>query len=152
MVGPEAGLAAAALAPAGLAAGEPAAPDEAAAAAAELAAAGLAAAAELGAPTGADAPPQAASAPPSSSAGRIRKPRIRPLLIQCCALEYPRPAMALQHDEYDFICAGSGAAGLAGALTAAAQGARVLLLEKAERLGGGTAYSYGAMWAGRSEE
>jgi 3-oxosteroid 1-dehydrogenase len=56
--------------------------------------------------------------------------------------------MALQHDEYDFICAGSGAAGLAGALTAAAQGARVLLLEKAERLGGGTAYSYGAMWAG----
>ncbi|MFI5266399.1 MAG: FAD-dependent oxidoreductase [Chloroflexota bacterium] len=50
--------------------------------------------------------------------------------------------------EYDWICVGSGAAGLAGALTGALSGARVLVLEKSQRLGGGTAYSYGAMWAG----
>ena len=54
----------------------------------------------------------------------------------------------IERDEYDWICVGSGAAGLAGALTAGLQGARVLVLEKADRLGGGTAYSYGAMWAG----
>lgn len=56
--------------------------------------------------------------------------------------------MAIRSDEYDLICVGSGAAGLAGALSAALTGAKVLLLEKASRFGGGTAYSYGAMWAG----
>jgi 3-oxosteroid 1-dehydrogenase len=51
-------------------------------------------------------------------------------------------------EEYDWICVGSGAAGLSGALTGALEGGRVLVLEKCDRLGGGTAYSYGAMWAG----
>ncbi|HVA26327.1 MAG TPA: FAD-dependent oxidoreductase [Chloroflexota bacterium] len=56
--------------------------------------------------------------------------------------------MTIQRAEYDWICVGSGAAGLSGALTAALEGAHVLVLEKADRFGGGTAYSYGAMWAG----
>ncbi|WP_448586804.1 FAD-dependent oxidoreductase [Thermaurantiacus sp.] len=47
----------------------------------------------------------------------------------------------------DVIVVGSGAAGLAAALAAAAAGASVLLLEKAETLGGTTAVSGGVIWA-----
>jgi succinate dehydrogenase/fumarate reductase flavoprotein subunit len=50
--------------------------------------------------------------------------------------------------EYDWICIGSGAAGLASAASAAEQGATTLVLEKAPVLGGATAYSYGSLWAG----
>jgi 3-oxosteroid 1-dehydrogenase len=50
--------------------------------------------------------------------------------------------------EYDWICVGSGASGLAGAIAAADQGARTLVLEKEPVLGGATAYSYGSLWAG----
>ena len=41
---------------------------------------------------------------------------------------------------------GTGAAGLSAALTAAAQGSEVLVLEKTEFLGGTTAYSAGTCW------
>jgi 3-oxosteroid 1-dehydrogenase len=50
--------------------------------------------------------------------------------------------------EYDWICIGSGASGLASAASAAEQGAATLVLEKAPVLGGATAYSYGSLWAG----
>lgn len=48
----------------------------------------------------------------------------------------------------DWICVGSGAAGLGGALSAAALGGRVAVVEKGDRLGGATAYSYGSLWCG----
>src|SRR5712691_7333546 len=50
--------------------------------------------------------------------------------------------------QYDLICVGSGAAGCAAALAAADAGLSVCLLEKADRLGGGTAYSLGSLWVG----
>ena len=49
---------------------------------------------------------------------------------------------------FDLLCVGSGAAGCAAALAAADAGLRVCLLEKADQLGGGTAYSLGSLWAG----
>jgi len=48
--------------------------------------------------------------------------------------------------EYDVIVAGSGAGGLAAAITAAHQGLSVLVVEKAERFGGTTARSGGWIW------
>ncbi|MET4134267.1 FAD-dependent oxidoreductase [Pseudarthrobacter sp. PvP090] len=48
--------------------------------------------------------------------------------------------------EVDLLVLGTGAAGLSAALTAAAQGSEVLVLEKTEFLGGTTAYSAGTCW------
>ena len=50
-------------------------------------------------------------------------------------------------ESFDLIVLGSGAAGLAAAVTAAHSGARVLVLEQAEVLGGTTAWSGGWVWA-----
>lgn len=47
----------------------------------------------------------------------------------------------------DLLVVGSGAAGLAGAVTAAHHGLDVVLVEKAPVLGGATAWSGGWMWA-----
>lgn len=51
-------------------------------------------------------------------------------------------------DKYDIIVVGSGIAGLSTALAAATLGLSVVVLEKADKIGGGTAISYGAMWVG----
>lgn len=49
--------------------------------------------------------------------------------------------------EFDLIVAGSGAGGLAAALVGAGRGLSVCVLEKGKLLGGGTATSYGTLWA-----
>jgi succinate dehydrogenase/fumarate reductase flavoprotein subunit len=48
--------------------------------------------------------------------------------------------------QYDLVVLGSGAAGLTAALTAAEHGARVLVVEKGEKLGGTSAWSGGQIW------
>lgn len=48
--------------------------------------------------------------------------------------------------DYDVVVLGTGAAGLAAAARAAAEGARVGLFEKAEKVGGTTAWSGGTVW------
>jgi len=52
--------------------------------------------------------------------------------------------------EYDVIVLGTGIAGLAAALAAHESGLRVLLLEKDEKVGGGTTNSYGMIWIGNN--
>lgn len=47
---------------------------------------------------------------------------------------------------YDVVVLGSGAAGLSAAVTAASAGLRVLVVEKADQLGGTTAWSGGNVW------
>ncbi|EPX75822.1 FAD-dependent oxidoreductase [Salipiger mucosus] len=54
------------------------------------------------------------------------------------------------HPETDLIVVGSGAAGLSAAVTAAARGLRVTVIEKAPVLGGTTAWSGGWIWAPRN--
>lgn len=53
-------------------------------------------------------------------------------------------------DQYDVIVLGSGMAGCATALAAAELKLKVLLLEKTERVGGGTALSWGGLWVGNN--
>lgn len=49
---------------------------------------------------------------------------------------------------YDVIVLGTGIAGLAAALAASERGLRPLLIEKSDKLGGGTTNSYGLIWVG----
>jgi succinate dehydrogenase/fumarate reductase flavoprotein subunit len=57
----------------------------------------------------------------------------------------------MQPDEtFDVVIAGSGAAGLAAAVTAAEHGLKVLVLEKAAQFGGTTAWSGGWLWVPRN--
>lgn len=52
-------------------------------------------------------------------------------------------------EEYDIVCVGSGIGGLSAALTGAeVGGAKVLVLEKFEQLGGVSALSSGQLWPG----
>ena len=55
-----------------------------------------------------------------------------------------------QATECDVVVIGSGIAGLSAALAAAELGNRVVLLEKAKKLGGGTSLSYGGFWVGQN--
>ena len=48
--------------------------------------------------------------------------------------------------EYDVVVLGTGAAGLTAAVRAAADGAQVALFERAETVGGTTAWSGGVAW------
>ena len=57
----------------------------------------------------------------------------------------PRPAAAPATGT-DVLVAGSGAAGLTAALAAAAGGARVVVAERSDELGGTTALSFGRVW------
>ena len=50
---------------------------------------------------------------------------------------------------FDVVIVGSGAAGLSAALAAKSKGARVLVIEKADVIGGTTAMSGGCIWAPR---
>ena len=47
--------------------------------------------------------------------------------------------------EFDVVVVGGGGSGLAAAIEAQTQGARVLLLEKNDQLGGSTAWSIGSV-------
>jgi len=62
----------------------------------------------------------------------------------------PGPSVEADHgdwdEEVDAIIVGSGAAGMAAAITAKLGGLNVLLLEKTDRIGGSTAVSGGAVW------
>jgi 3-oxosteroid 1-dehydrogenase len=49
---------------------------------------------------------------------------------------------------YDVVVAGTGIAGLSAALAAAEAGLSVVLFDKDGLIGGGTALSYGGLWAG----
>jgi succinate dehydrogenase/fumarate reductase flavoprotein subunit len=63
------------------------------------------------------------------------------------APEYKSPAGVADYDEQcDVLVVGSGAGGLAAALTAALEGLDVILVEKAGDIGGTTAYSGGFAW------
>ena len=52
--------------------------------------------------------------------------------------------------DYDVIVLGSGLAGLATALAAKAKGLRPLVIEKADKIGGGSTNSYGLIWIGNN--
>lgn len=55
------------------------------------------------------------------------------------------PASAAQEEGFDVVVIGGGGSGLAAAIEARAAGARVLLLEKNDQLGGSTAWSVGSI-------
>jgi 3-oxosteroid 1-dehydrogenase len=50
--------------------------------------------------------------------------------------------------QYDVVVVGSGVSGLSAALAAAELGLRPMILEKADKFGGGTAASHGGLWIG----
>src|SRR6185295_10559149 len=52
--------------------------------------------------------------------------------------------------EFDVVVCGSGVAGLSCALAAHEAGLRPLVVEKADKLGGSTTYSYGLIWIPRN--
>src|SRR5215470_4134613 len=58
----------------------------------------------------------------------------------------PGGAMAPREPEFDVVVAGSGAAGMTAALTAAGRGLRVVVIEKSDHFGGSTARSGGGVW------
>jgi 3-oxosteroid 1-dehydrogenase len=58
----------------------------------------------------------------------------------------PGGVMAPEDPEFDVVVAGSGAAGMTAALTAASQGLSVVVIEKTGYFGGSTARSGGGVW------
>jgi len=59
----------------------------------------------------------------------------------------PASQVVKEPADVDVLVVGSGAAGMAAALSAAIGGGKVLLIEKTKRIGGSTAISGGAIWA-----
>jgi 3-oxosteroid 1-dehydrogenase len=57
---------------------------------------------------------------------------------------------AVTNHEYDVIVLGTGIAGLSMALAAHEKGLRPLVIEKADKVGGGTTNSYGLIWVGNN--
>jgi len=57
----------------------------------------------------------------------------------------------MDQDEYDVVVVGSGAAGMTAAMTAAHQGLRAVVVEKASHFGGSTARSGGGVWIPNNE-
>ena len=57
---------------------------------------------------------------------------------------------ALTNHEYDVIVLGTEIAGLSVALAAHEKGLRPLVIEKADKVGGGTTNSYGLIWVGNN--
>jgi 3-oxosteroid 1-dehydrogenase len=55
-----------------------------------------------------------------------------------------------RNEDFDVVVVGSGAAGLTAALTASVAGARVLILEKSEQIGGTSAMSGAGTWIPRN--
>jgi 3-oxosteroid 1-dehydrogenase len=55
----------------------------------------------------------------------------------------------MPQEDFDLVVLGSGAGGSSAAVSAAAMGLSVCLLEKALLLGGGTAASFGNLWGSR---
>jgi 3-oxosteroid 1-dehydrogenase len=53
-------------------------------------------------------------------------------------------------DTFDVVIVGSGMAGVATALAAREAGLRPVLIEKADKLGGGTSFSMGGIWIGNN--
>jgi succinate dehydrogenase/fumarate reductase flavoprotein subunit len=54
--------------------------------------------------------------------------------------------------DYDLIVIGAGAAGMTAALAGAAEGLRVLVLERTAQVGGTSARSSGTLWIPRDGE
>jgi glycine/D-amino acid oxidase-like deaminating enzyme len=54
--------------------------------------------------------------------------------------------LASEGESFDVVVIGAGGAGMSAALFAAIDGARVLLVERTEHVGGTTAYSGGTTW------
>jgi 3-oxosteroid 1-dehydrogenase len=54
------------------------------------------------------------------------------------------------HEIFDVVVIGSGMAGVATALAAREAGLRPILIEKADKLGGGTSFSMGGIWIGNN--
>jgi len=62
-------------------------------------------------------------------------------------MQLPLPIRSLADDEvFDLVVIGAGGAGMSAAVYGAAEGARVLLIESTDKLGGTTAFSAGTTW------
>ena len=59
--------------------------------------------------------------------------------------------MTVAQDQFDIVVVGSGAAGMAAALTAQRHGLRTVVVEKASHFGGSTARSGGGVWIPNNE-
>src|SRR5690242_12845055 len=93
----------------------------------------------------------ARQAPDDESAHRLSPWRLLPECGCACRFDHglelaPAPILRCAVGDADLIVVGAGGAGLCAALTAADGGARVVILEKADKVGGTTAVAGGAAW------